>query len=65
MLDSYKERIIQMLEKEYIGTRIYNELVEIGYRGSLPSVHRYIADIKEAEQIKAKATTRVETEPAH
>jgi len=40
-----------------------HELLEIGYKGSLSSVHRYIASIKEAKQIKAKTTTRVETEP--
>ncbi len=58
-----EETIKDMLGKKYIGTRIYNELLQIGYKGSLSSVHRYIAGIKEAEQIKAKATTTVETEP--
>ena len=63
LLDPYEETIKEMLERKYIGTRIYNELFQIGYAGFLSSVHRYIADTKEAEQIKAKATTRVETEP--
>ena len=63
LLDPYQETVKEMLEKQYIGTRIYNELLQSGYGGSLSSVHRYIADIKETEQIKAKATTRVETEP--
>lgn len=61
LLDSYEETVKEMLEKQYIGTRIYNELLQRGYRGSLSSVHRYIAEVREAEQIKAKATTRVET----
>lgn len=63
LLDPYEETIKEMLGKKYIGTRIYNELIQIGYRGSLSSVHRYIADKREAEQIKAKATMRVETGP--
>lgn len=63
LLDSYQEAVTEMLKKGYIGTRIYNELLQAGYRGSLSSVHRYIASIKETEQIMAKATTRVETEP--
>lgn len=63
LLDPYEETIKEMLEKKYIGTRIYNELFQKGYTGSLSSVHRHIADKKEAQQIKAKATTRVETQP--
>lgn len=63
MLDDYDDRIGKMLGMGYIGTRIYNELVEMGYKGSLSSVHRYIAGIRAEEKIKAKATTRVETAP--
>ncbi|MEW6552630.1 MAG: IS21 family transposase, partial [Campylobacterota bacterium] len=62
LLNKYEEEIKGMLQKHYIGTRIYNELFQIGYTGSLSSVHRYIAGIKETEELKAKATTRVETE---
>lgn len=63
LLDKYKETIVGMLGKHYIGTRIYNELHEIGYKGSLSTVHRYIAGARETEELRAKATTRVETEP--
>ena len=63
LLDPYEETIEEMLGKKYIGTRIYDELVQKGYTGSLSSVHRYIAGKKETDRIKAKATTRVETEP--
>lgn len=63
MLDEHDLAIKKMLENDYIGTRIYNELIETGYRGSLSSVHRCIAKIKETEDIKRLATTRVETEP--
>jgi transposase len=64
LLDPYEEAINEMLGKKYIGTRIYNELLQRGYSGSLSLVHKYIADVQEEEQMKAKATTRVETEPA-
>ncbi|MCL0036793.1 helix-turn-helix domain-containing protein [Thermodesulfovibrionales bacterium] len=63
MLDEHDLAIKKMLENDYIGTRIYNELIETEYRGSLSSVHRCIAKIKETEDIKRLATTRVETEP--
>ncbi|RMG68091.1 MAG: IS21 family transposase, partial [Nitrospirae bacterium] len=62
-LDPYKEEIKGMLEKGYIGTRIYNELRGIGYEGSLSTVHRYISGIKKESKIKELATTRVETPP--
>jgi len=52
-----------MLAKGYIGTRIYNELVDKGYQGSLASVHRYLRAIKEDDRTAKLATTRVETGP--
>lgn len=63
LLDPYKEEIEGMLEKGYIGTRIYNELREIGYEGSLCTVHRYISGIKKESRVKELVTTRVETPP--
>lgn len=63
LLDPYEETVQEMLQKKYIGTRIYNELLTRGYGGSLSTVHRHIADKKEAEQMNEKVTTRVETEP--
>jgi transposase len=61
LLDKYEGVVKEMLEKDYIGTRIYDELKQIGYDGSLSTVHRYISGIKKTEQIKRLATTRVET----
>ncbi len=63
LLDKYEDAIKGMLDKGYIGTRIYNELLPLGYRGSLSTVHRYIGGIKGTEEIKRVATTRVETIP--
>lgn len=62
-LDKYQQEINEMLDKKYIGTRIYAELTKQGYQGSLSSVHRYLRVIKEDEEIKLLSTTRVETQP--
>jgi transposase len=62
-LDQYREDIQVMLDKGYIGTRIYNELAEKGYTGSLSSVHRFLREIKRDNQAVKSATTRVETGP--
>ena len=63
MLESYEEKIREMLEKKYIGTRIYSELIEIGYEGSLSTLHRQIREMKDKERRKQLITTRVETPP--
>ncbi|GBE01995.1 integrase core domain protein [bacterium BMS3Abin08] len=63
MLDKYEDMIKEMLEGKYIGTRIYSELIGLGYRGSLCSVHRYIRQVRRQEEINKKITTRVETAP--
>ena len=62
-LDGYEANIVEMCEKRYIGTRIYEELKKLGYKGSLSVVHRYVARIKEEDEIKRRVTTRVETAP--
>jgi len=62
-LDRYREEIRAMLDKGYIGTRIYKELVLKGYTGSLSSVHRFLRTLKQADDALKSATTRVETGP--
>jgi transposase len=62
-LDKFLEEIKIMLAKGYIGTRIYNELKDKGYQGSLASVHRYLRSIKAEDKAAKLATTRVETGP--
>lgn len=54
MLNKYEDDIKGMIEKRYIGTRIYSELTGIGYGGSLPTVHRYIRDGYKARRDKWK-----------
>lgn len=63
MLDGYEDRIKEMIGNRYIGTRIYSELMGMGYEGSLSTVHRYIRETRSQEEINSKITTRVETAP--
>ncbi len=63
MLEGYEEKIREMLQKKYIGTRIYTELIDIGYEGSLSTLHRQIREMKGEERWKQLTTTRVETAP--
>ena len=63
ILDGFEKEIMEMLSKGYIGTRIYDELLEKGYKGSLSTVHKYILRLREDEQIWKKASTRVERGP--
>jgi transposase len=63
MLDGYEDRVEGMLERQYIGTRIHEELTEMGFEGSLSTVHRHIREIKKEAVIREKVTTRFETPP--
>ena len=63
MLDGYKDQVEEMLERQYIGTRIHEELTEMGFGGSLSTVHRHIREIKKEAVIREKVTTRFETPP--
>ena len=63
ILNQYEDKVKEMLQKRYIGTRIYSELLGIGYEGSLPTVYRYLHEVKREDEISKKVTTRVETAP--
>jgi transposase len=62
-LDSYRDQVKRMHAKGYIGTRVFDELVKLGYEGSLSTVHRFISVIKKEEQVNKRVSTRVETAP--
>ena len=66
-MDDYKDLIrLWYLDGEYafIGTRIFNELVKIGYTGTINPVYRYLKTLEaEKGQISKKATVRFETPP--
>lgn len=61
MIAPYEKQIIDFLEQDLIGTRIYKELQKLGYTGSLTTVYRYINKVKES--VPAKTTVRFETPP--
>lgn len=63
LIDPYRDQIEKMyLEKGLIGTRIYNELLKLGYTGSLTTLYRYLETLK--NEPKEKVTVRFETGPA-
>jgi transposase len=63
LIAPYQEQIEKMyLEKGLIGTRIYNELLKLGYTGSLTTLYRYLGTLKKEPQ--EKVTVRFETGPA-
>lgn len=66
-VDDYKDIIrLWYLDSEYsyIGTRIFNELVKIGYAGTINPVYRYLQILDtEKGHISKKATVRFETPP--
>ncbi len=66
-IDEYKEQIkIWYLDPSYsfIGTRIHEELLTLGYEGSISPIYRYLATLRQEKiKISSKATVRVETPP--
>ncbi len=64
-IDKYKDKIREWYlnpKYDFIGTRIYRELKQIGYEGSINPIYRYLLTLKEEKnEIYQKATVRVET----
>ena len=66
IIDDYKEQIIEWRCEpyEYNGTRIFKELQDIGYTGSISPVYRFLKKVDEdVGLISSKATVRIETPP--
>jgi len=61
--DPFIDDIKGMIGKGFIGTRIHEELMNLGFIGSLSSVERTIHTIKKEKDRKERVTTRVETPP--
>lgn len=61
--DPYMGEIKAMIKKGFIGTRIYEELIALGFTGSLSTVERVINMIRKEKDRRDKVTTRVETPP--
>ena len=64
-LDRFSVQIQAMVEKQFIGTRIYDELRTLGYDGSLASVYRHLEELREIRIRAEKTTIRFETRPGH
>lgn len=66
-VDKYKDNIRKWyLEKEYSfnGTRIYNELLKLGYKGSINPVYRFLETLNDERiLISKRASQRFETPP--
>lgn len=62
-IDSYKEDVTRMMKQGFIGTRIHEELVVLGFGGSLSTVERYIRGVAQEIERDSRITTRVETPP--
>jgi len=62
-LSKFETEIKDMLDKDFIGTRIYSELIKLGYTGSLSTVHRNIREFKKFKKQNKLITTRFETGP--
>lgn len=62
-IDIYKDQISAwFLENDFIGTRIYEELVKLGYQGGINPIYRYLKTLKEEKnKVSKKATVRIET----
>ena len=66
IIDDYKEKIIEWRCQpyEFNGTRIFKELLKIGYKGSIGPVYNFLRQVDEdSERISSKATVRIETPP--
>lgn len=62
-IDPYEKQVVTMVKKRFIGTRIYRELINLGFEGSQSSVDRYLKKIKLENRLGEKVTTRFETDP--
>jgi len=59
LIDSYREKVLKLLEKDLNGVRIHEELTRDGFKGSYPTVKRYINKLKRSQNI----FIRIHTEP--
>ena len=59
LIDDYRESILSLLEKDLSAVRIHEELVKDGFKGSYPTVKRYVNKLKRGQNI----FVRIHTEP--
>jgi transposase len=63
MLDPYASQIQAMIGQKFIGTRIFHELGQMGYTGSITSVYRYLQHCRGHKGQAEKTTIHFETRP--
>lgn len=61
MLDLFAPQIQEMIGKQFIGTRIFQELTGMGYTGSLTTLYRYLRQFH--DEAENRATIHFETSP--
>lgn len=59
LIDAYRQKVLALLEKDLNGVRIHQELTRDGFKGSYPTVKRYINKLKRSQNI----FVRINTEP--
>ena len=60
---AYDKEVKSMISKDYIGTRIFAELLKLGFDGSQTGVYRYIKSLNNHKKVSNLSTTRVESPP--
>jgi transposase len=63
MLDPYAPQIKEMIANNFIGTRIFNEIGQMGYMGSITSLYRYLKQCRVDKYQAEKTTIHFETPP--
>jgi transposase len=63
LLDPFALQIEDMIDRRFIGTRIFQELRQLGYTGSLTTVYRRVRQVKDHDS--HKTTIHFETPPGH
>ena len=59
LIDDFRNKVLELLEKDLSAVRIHEELLLDGFKGSYSTVRRYIAKLKRKENI----FIRIHTEP--
>lgn len=57
IVDAYKEKVVELLEKGLSGVRIHEELSACGFRGTYSAVKKYIRKLKRKEDIFVRVHT--------
>ena len=59
LIDDYRNKILELMEKDLSAVRVHEELTRCGFKGSYSTVKRYMAKLKRKENI----FVRIHTDP--